>query len=858
MADFDYLVNHALKNVWCTPNQDMQSIVKPQRLTPYAGVLNFVTVLWRKHALPVSNAYFHIYQIGQIHPQLMGLLDISEQWKKISETCEEEALIVDIYTAKGVHLPRTKSWYMVTPDKNLILAIPIELSIPADLNNEAIFVRFYSNAYFNSVEADINDDFIRVRGGTMESTQDIQNLANAYNTAAALPNGHVTAYVNGFVVDAIDLINAAIGSIAEYVYDSSIYAVKSWLVADLPTFVSTLDTKHKYLLHYPEAGIRGINYQDDIDVFLVKPGVGNRFKGVSYNRNFTDSIRMVTHKDYSIAVPYLVTLAGYRADWADPEELQVKVHLRKAGYMRPLVFENNRISELYKLSNTDVVAAMVGMDSSVPVWRAPVLEASAYTRIMRLLATQITRSEVQAAYGYNAVSKILADTPQATTLASGNQVIDVPYGLTSRATAFEYDVNGLLIGWSLHQYGTRYTCANSTARLVEMITGLGGERLDEYYGERTLQLDLRAEYRMYQCDIVGGIPSYDWVDVTDTSAYSVNSTGLLTWLSPELNWYPMIRSNKNILAYGLSIAPQQGVLRFNLQAHEAHNGVVTNWNQKVPLGEYDIFLNGRSLIEGLDYYVDFPEVVIVNKRYLTQPATANQLITVRGSGFCKTDLTREVPGDRGFIAQKLLSTNNKFDLRDDKVLRITVDGALYARDELLFAENNSGVTVPDALNGAPYQVRDIVVPLRGSLTDNTYTLRALSKAIDIQVADYLTLKVPEAELVGNNVIAQKFELYSPFCCAIITDLAAGNLVDARINGTYNDNVAMEICAAYTTLLPFDPCLEPHTPDARYVEIHPHNLNTTITLTVAQYKLVRAAVRLFLNNKVELSHFLQTA
>lgn len=854
---YDYLVNHALKNVWCTPKQDTQLVIAPTRLTPFGGAWNHVRVLWRDMALPQQLARFHVYQIGQINPQLLGLLAVSEEWKTLAEIMGDEDLIVDVFADTGVQMPRTQVWYQYTKDKNLILAVKEQPLIPIDFNEDTLYVRLYSNAYYNSEEADANADFIEVKGGLMDSSAKIVQLTNDYDTAAARSRGAVVAYVNGFIVNAINLLTVAVGDVAEFVYDASIYKVQTWPVADLPTFNSTLDSKAKYLLHFAGESERGINFHDDADFVISKPGAAGRWKGIYVHRTASNTIRNVTHRDYSFPVQYFNTFVDYREDWTQPLALTIRMFLRKSGYNRPLVNEHMRINELYKMADEDIVAAMVGIQSNVPVWQAAALEASVYCEIMRAQDPQtVTRNMVQQAYGYNATAKLLADTPSSAGLESGQRVVNTSYALAERATAYEYDANGKFLGWHLHAYGTKYTCASNSARLVEMITGYSGDRLDEVYGEVEVPLDERAEYRMYRCPIVNGSPSYNWVDVTGTNAYVV-ANGKCTWVHDAEAWYPMVRSNKISLTYDLSIPPQAGVLRFSIASKQSHNNTLLSWISKVPQGEYDIILNGNPLIEGVDYIMRFPEVVIISKQHLKSPLTGNQDITIRGMGFCKSDLTREPPGDRGFVAYGMLSQNSRFNLRDDRVLRIVVGGSLRARSDLIFSESDTGVTVPNALNGQPYMVRDIVVPLRGAAVDDTYTLRAASRTVDQQVSDYLSTKLPAPVFETPSAIVEKYPVYSPFLCAIITDLAAGDLVDSRMNGQYNDNVAMEIVQAYEDLLVFDPTRTPNEQDLDYVEIHPHNLSGTVQLSAAQYQLVSRVNRLFLNSQVNLSSHLQT-
>ena len=71
--DFDFIVDHAVKNVWCTPRQDSQVIIKPARLTANHGAFRYFKLMWRLIELPDSTSRWHVYQIGGTHPMAFDL-----------------------------------------------------------------------------------------------------------------------------------------------------------------------------------------------------------------------------------------------------------------------------------------------------------------------------------------------------------------------------------------------------------------------------------------------------------------------------------------------------------------------------------------------------------------------------------------------------------------------------------------------------------------------------------------------------------------------------------------------------------------------------------------------------------------
>jgi hypothetical protein len=851
---YDYLVDHALKNVWCTPNQDMQAVVKPARLTPYGGAWNSLRVLHRMMKLPEAGPRFHVYQIGQIHPLLMGLLESDQVWTTFADACTKSNLIVDLYANSGVQFPRFQSWYTITPEKNLIVAVKLLDQIPVDLNAEPLFVRLYSNAYFSSDRSDPLNDYIKVEGAFPVNTDAILTLQQKFTTYQSLP-GTVYAFVNGMKVSGIDLITTKPEDAVEIVYDSSVLHVLDFAVKDLPEFVSTLDKKHKYLLHYPGDGDLTIDFLDDNDLFLIKKTPAGRHQGVYYHRNMPDAVRMLSHKDYSIPVPYLLGYTEGRAGWEDPDTLTVRMHIRKSGYQRAIVNENNRIKELYKLPDEKILRAMIGVDATVDNWTAANLENSAYTQVMRTVNQQdVTRDLVQKAYGYNAISSLIGSTPKVVSKINGSNGVRVPHGLFRNATAYEYDATGILKTWNFHDVGTVFYTYNAQSKLVEMVAGVGDASLDEVYGEHATAIDPTVEYRMYVCKIENGVPNNEWQDVTDSGMYA-KIDNKVTWLVNPAEYYTLLRGNRRFLAYDLKLSMAEGVLKFTLTHFQTRNGVRSNWPMQIPLGEWDIFLNGHSLIEGLDYVMNFPEVVIINKKHLVNPETDLQRITVRGMGFCKKDLSYDKPKDVGFVQYGLLSHNNRFDIRDDKVMRIVLGGATVDRSALKFSEDSPAVLVPDALNGTPYMLRDIVVPLRGNALDDTYALRAEAQVIDKRISDYMTQFLPEPVQTTPNAIPDLYPVFSPFLCKVIYDLRSGVLNDPRLTTAYSDNDVKDICQPYEYLLPFDPTQAGQEPDPNYVAIHPHNLLSVIQLNLFQYRFVLRVVRLYLNDAVDVSHFL---
>lgn len=854
---FDYLVDNATRNVWCAPAQEKQDYFQLARLTPSGGVLNSYQVMWQQVAMPTPTDIYHLYQIGQVHPKMLGLFPKASTWQTISSSMNATNSIVDIYTENGMQLPRFQSYYMVTKDKAIIVAVKVQSTIRnVNLDTDALFMRVYSNQYFNSTRSSLSNQrhYIQTAGVVPAVSDDILTIQNTIADLANQGYGAVYAFVNGYKVNQINVLTVKLGDVVEYVYDSSIYKVVDFQFENLPTFNSTLDNKYKFLLHYQGSSDNVIDFQGDVDVFITYATGNGVTKGVYYHHNQKDAIRNVTHRDYSIPTAYVAGFVADQPTWVDSSKVTVRLHIRYGGFARPLVYENNRIMDLYTLPDQAIMSAMVGVNSTLVNWQAATLEASEYVQLMGADQASITRQDVEDAYGYNAVANLVGQTPLVPVLMSGQLIVTLPYNLQSNSTAWEYDGNGTLLGFYAHTSGGVYTCHNSNCKLVEVLAGSAGQLLDDTYGQATQTLNPAYDYRMYICPInqSTGVPTYVWQDVTASSMYTVlNNT--LQWSIDLTQWYTCVRSNKTMLAYTLSIEPTEGALTFQLQQQGIRNFILQLFAMQIPMGQLDIFLNGRTLVPNLGYVMNFPMVSINDIDALYYPQTNQQTITIRWQGFCNTDLSvPTVDTQTGFVQFGLLANTNQYTILDDEVLRISVGGGVYPMSALHFPENSAQILTPVPANGKPYMIQKVVVPMMGVTNEDTYSYRAKSQVIDQAITDYMTLYYPLPEASGPDIISNRYEIFSPFLCKIIYDLVNGTIDQTPLKSFYNDAAVRAICQPYEYLLAFDPTQTANQPDSRFVVIRPHNLNVPISLNMYCFNFLNRVMGLYTNGLVSLT------
>ena len=846
----NFLAMHGTKHVWCTPDQDSQHVYQVARITRDLGVSRTVSVEWQTLPLPTHTGVYHVFSVGQIHPRLLGLSTRQKVWLKASDISNAEGLILGLYHKDGFQFPRDLAYVMVMGDRNVIVALR-ETEVLKGRYTKPLYVRFYSNAFYSSLRSDGRSESIVCKGYThWGSNQDLvshQNLRNSYK----LKPGVVLSFLNGEYVDDTQPGRVSVGSEIEFHYDAAIRRHVILNIKDLPTFDSILDQKRKFLVYRDKLNSDPwIDYRDDLEMYLVKREASGRFSGVYYHRNQEDAVRMVTHNSYSIPVSYVQGYVHDHPSWTDINDLELHIFVRESGYRRPLVYEHNRLHELYKLTDSQIRAALLGLESSVDNWRADTLEQSWYNALMRVYEGQIDNSMVERAYGYNAITQLVVPTPQKVDLMAGTRFVKLPIGFFNTSTMLEFDQVGKLLGFHVHVGGEYYNPIDRNTRMIEAHCGVGSQSVSIFHGLSPRTLNPKENYRFYKSKKVAGVVLGDWVPAIEGVDYSI-SGNQLTWTLSEVGWQGLVKSDNQFLLQQIDLVAESGIYHFTVRALENRaGGNQTIGDLTVKPRRLSLWMNGSGLIEAIDYYVQWPKVVITNKEYLVE---GTQKLVVMAEGFCQDDMECEPQPDYGFVEYGLLSMNRVTNLRDDKNVRIIVGGLAKHRTDIGFVEDYP-VVLSTVLqqNGRPYQVDEIVNPLGLYTPTDTYHLRAKSQPVDVVVETYVNGKRPQPALPGITPIPNRYRVYSPFVARLIDDLDRGVLWDDRLIGRYNTTFIRELVKPYEWLLEFEPTLK--QVDDRYVVVHPHTYTHVFELSIYKLTFLKRVIEYYLDDKININHF----
>ena len=854
------LRRHAVNELWSSPKQDFQHILKVARIGSTVGVFNQSQVYGETVTLPTHGERYHVFTLGGRNSAALGVVLPTNRWYSFAELINHSTLYADIYFEHGQLYPRSITYLKKLNNGTLALCCLHTDDIQHIALDVPVYIRFYTNAFYNTLRSQVLDgQSTTCVSARATNAQTVLTMQQRFRAQRNVP-GKTTAYVNGYYVD--DFIPSLIpfNAYIEYVFDPSVFRSVEFKLVDLPVFDSHLDGKNKFLLHPPKTDRNTIEFLDDLEVYVYQVNSNNRRKGIVLHRHQANWLRMVTHQDYSLATDVITRIHSDLTQmgvWTKPLlETHIRLSQRESGFKRPLITERHRIKTLYELHDEQIVKAMLGQGVMIEEWFAPNLEASKYLELSGRLKPHFTDEELIDVYGYNGIATLFANTPfrvEPTPLAD-RAVIPIQPTQIKTCTIYEYDNDGKYLGMSTHQNELSVIAQFPQTRKVEVLANRGTNEPDIVYGQGTVYIDPIHSYRVYLSSRVGNQVMNDWVDITDTDRvvyYNDNQTIVVQY--NQVTEFIAVKSDKTFLSRNYNLLALNGVYEFSVN-NLANVPDIGNHVLHIPPRKVDVILNGHMLIEDLDFFIKWPRIVITNKKYLIGNDQTPQQVHVRATGFCNPDMSLDKPRDQGFVKHGYLSANNRYDLRDGKVLYAIVDGCLRLVSELDFEEQSDGIIVTNTPNGVPYAIREHVVPLQGNPLFDTYVLRDRENILENKIQDYLTVKLPPPVIGQPNSIFEKYPLYSPTINRLISDMKTNVFDNEKLYGRYSDAQAMDWFEPYRYLFDYDPAMKDM--EFGYVDVYPHKHLYEVELTIYQLNYIRRIINLLMSDRVNTSRFIK--
>lgn len=918
------MVDYAVKNMWGNPELDSQHQVKLARISGKPGYINNFTYLGKNRPLPTALTRYHLFSLGGLDVGFWNIGGRGKSWYPIdtwvpsSTFSKTRAVALDFYLSTGELFPRDLVYIMNCFDGVTYIAIPFNNNFEIPLGKN-----FYMHCYTTDINTNNISEENKIKhqfnynGKVYLEPADFRTVQLSYNTWKGYNIGTVTFIHNG-VIKPIDSVTPKAGDLIEVVYDPSIEMVITYDYKNMPDYLSTKDNKRKVIL-FPGFIEKPHKYYfyDDCHYYVTNKRNGNSYY---YHRNSEDAVRQLTHQDYGMAVDYIELLAAklINADTTNQSkmsDIQITVAYHATTWKFKLGPTSSRINDLYLLEKPDqILMAMTGSNSNIPEWTADRLEGSYTNALLHSRFLSIDTESVRNALGYNGCAVAMSNTPlympyippgdpnfvdigYPTAPYTSGLGYKIPPTYVESSTAYEYDVNGLLLRKVGVQNQEWYSPMPGAA-IVEWVLGQASTWLDYVITKSPVPLREGFSFKVFKSPWIidvdyvkplnvvefpittngssvsengievrvralddtdvdlpldqvpsGGYPSGAWTEITDTSDYSVVD-GTIIWNIDMTNWVGMVVFESYFLYNEFNLTHIDNSLSFAITYKWPVGGVLLPYEP----GQIDIWMNRHPLIENVDYILDFPNVYIINKMWLKEGA---QFFQYRCTGFSKRGLIRT--SELGFVSDGVIGYNGRYNLRIDRPTKVICGGRLYMTPTVDSAEDIDHKDNMKLLNGFPYEVKHIYTPNKYVDEVDMYWNYDEAKELDKRISNYLTEHVEYKSDVPPKLPfmeRDKYRLYSPFLNQIVNELVLGFMDVPTPSGNpipYPDQTVDDITREYQWMLKYDPILLDF--DLRFFTVHPYNSKAMFALTPDQLTFVKRVNDIYLKGKVVIEgHF----
>ena len=855
----DYACRFAINKMWANPQLNQQFQLKMSRISPPQGELDNFVYMGRYRLTPDSEKLYQIFSLGGYHPGFWGLFgesikqDPNDRWINIADITNYKGLQLDIYNSKGYQYPKNIAWIMFCYDKVTLVAIEVDRRYETTKN---MYLRCYSTDLdiprgkpaVDNVEA-----YQSVNGG-FNGDASLVSLYESFQKWNAGP-GITNVYVNGFLYPSFPSPSQLrIGDDIYIAHDPIVHQIETYNLSNLENYYSDTDKKRKYIIHPPRApGDWSYRYYDDTDFYLVDE---NGF-GLYFHRNNADAVRQLTHRDYGVAVDYVDYLADQHPKLKTAKlagKLFFKVVYRQTKWKFNLQAEASRLHYLYHLDDSKIIGAMAGVNSTVPEWQATSLETCNTNKLLRARYVDINLEMVRDALGYNGATMAMSKAVHRISFDNNSgartypTAIEVPPSYQKSSTAYEYDDKGVLIGFYPIKNSTLFKARFENCAMVEFLEGEGGDKL--HYTLSRLPVDVSTVKRSYQVyfanfSIDTNKPSGDWEVAVEGKNYNLVD-GKIVWEFGGQAKVGLVLFNDYFVSTTLTMDNIDRNLEVTLSFDVAQKTDIGN----IKLAQVDLFLNGYSLTENVDYINDYPLFHIFNKQFIKEGA---QTVVMRAYGLIDQKLAPKNESELGFVVGGVIGHNSRYNLRDDRVTRSIIAGRLFPTEEIPSLEVVDGDQAWDELNGMPYSVRHQYIPNLYIKKNDDYYGYGLAREVDFRICNYMTRYGVKKEVTVPDTITDKYRLYSPLLNAVSMALVNRIIVIGDpLNGGYSQQYVADKIRDYLSWFNFDPVKLNLNP--RYVTIQPHNSVTPLTVNVNQFIFLKAVGRYYFNDNIPLEGF----
>lgn len=836
--------------VWNEPHSEYRSNFVPRLYLDrsYKGTIEISGV---HVSMPTNDAYY-VYTVTRERLfQTFILKDYT--WVSATDLCNNMNTTLSVYDVEGRQISYGAMYLLYEPKNGIyILAIQKKalLKVMPSEKRKELYATIYTDSDPEG-NVTINSFYIPTLDNNNTVRDNVHYIIRSYPNPTVLINGHLMENVqyDDLPLDGyVDVINDE-DIVLRFSVDLSI---------DANSFIfHSKDNLYKNIIHIPKAlnPLNKIYTHNTMDVYVSAKSDPNRRLLVHRVQPNGWNITNVTHND--IAIPTFI-LDAYR-DYLGTQDIVVTVYVREHDKNNVLIRDSSYIDMLYYHSDKDICHILEGTHTrkTPDYWRARHLEKSEYVQmffdipdhpvpsdmtqyiealgyyhVLSLLCHRITTTYVTSLFpGYVAIKK--------SPIYQGKQVFPV-VRLNGRKVFSRY-VKYVQNNGAINVYlDSAIPCVTGDVLMVELFVD-DAERINDHSHYYTFEptpdnKSITIPYRTFD---IYEVVEHDYLPVmgfdhASTISYKlvgdyvgkviVTNTDTGTTIDFGMAMHGkkfVIQNNKSIhvIEKDIDQMMQNGdpiVVDLSVPVYMSSNAEVV---ESLVNTNTLVFLNGRYLINGLDYMVrtitspdgiSFRQVVIQNMSYLK--STGNKVEVI-----CTSTGTEDV--HYGFTYQDTISADNPTAIYFNTISTVHVSGTY--EDDILERENVMELPPDTYREGAPYEVKTAVPKEVKTFLDKYHANDDKVRLVELNNYFYGTYQVPE----GIVVLTDQHNIYSPHMNTVIRDTLDGTLPGIA----YDPDKARMLnqIKQYAPLMQLD-IVHTEELDLRYVNIYPSYRNYTTT------------------------------
>ena len=843
-----------MKKLWGAYAEDRVSIIAPKRITSPLGAIRTSRVMEQMIAMPNATDRWHLWILGAFNKSqyVLPYTDVpAGTWVPIEDTYSGQHTLIETYDQYGVSYPKCDVYYQYTRHQLLLFAIRHRSIIMSDGGLEQLYIKHYHSAYIDHLPEATRLMHIH---HLVERPSDRSLIKNQIEAQGI---GSYFYWLNGVRINQLIDESVKVGHLLEARFEEGIAGHYYFKLSELPNYYSTIDRCLKWILVPNRLQTDQVTYLDDIEIY-VHADVGTQRYGLLYSHNDYDWITQLTPSDFSIVSSRVEQLRSHLSlllkKPITQDQIVIELIIRTSQQAIPIPIERLRIRDYYRLNIDQRKKVLTGIESTLSYWKADQLEQSLGMRLMNAPSSYLTDANSIEALGYDTVSNALAPSPVILSQNQGMSYCNLGPIPSRDSTIYLYSPEGLL-SKVVPSVSRDVFTTDGDYPLAEIIPGLGQINIgDQWLRETDIgTIDTRYSFRVYAKTIINGLEVGNWIDIThDLSYYNLIETSLIFTKTQTPMRY-LIRQDHHHYYQEVEIEYQQGQLMHTLMI-EVNDVIDTKLiPMPIPFFQYHLWLNGYSLIEGLDYMIQGSIILIMNKSYRNLLGMGKNRLEVRGLGLSDR-LDESYPADDiGFVRNNLLSTNQRYNLKEGRNLRVVVGGLFKHPRYWKYEEDDVPIPGMLSLNGKPYAISQLYTPVTIETKQDTLSYIKDTDTIRLAAEDFLSSQKP-IEKLPINPIAQKYSVVSPYL-SHLTYLLLTGAINPESWELNNRQVIIDQLKPIEHWLSWDQGYLNHYDD-RYVQIHPHAEYQPYQITLAMWRVLNEANFWYFQNRVKLNDHYQ--